>query len=404
MDIRSKAVHSGDRKRPGDPSPKRRDYTPSTTPIHLSSTYFYPNAETIDKIFGNEDQGYTYCRFDNPTVAALEEQVTALENGRGTVACASGMAALHLAIHAALMERPKTILCAMQIFGPTIKMLNKLLLPFGITTHILPDICDLALVERLLAEHRPGALIMETVSNPTLRVGAMDQIARLCRAANCALIVDNTFATPLICRPIELGASFSVHSATKYMAGHGDVMGGLCTYDAAHETITRQIAKMYGPLLGPLEAYLTMRGIKTMPLRVERQCQNAAKVAAWLRRDPRIERVLFLDDPAHPDRVTIDRLLPAGLQGAIVSAALQGADKQKVFRFMDSLKMLVPGTSLGDVHTLVLYPLIASHRDLTPEQRASLGISDNLVRFSIGIEAADDIIADLDQALSQIQP
>lgn len=401
MKIHSRAVHAGDRKRPGAASAKRRDYTPSTTPIHLSSTYFYDSVETIDKIFGGEDQGYTYCRFDNPTVAALEEQVTSLEGGAGTIACASGMAALHLAIHTALMERPKKVLLAWQIFGPTIKMMVKLLEPFGVETSLCPDITDLAAVERLLDEHKPGALVMETVSNPTLRVAAIDEIAKLCAKVNCALIVDNTFATPLMARPIELGAAFSVHSATKYMAGHGDVMGGLVTYDAAHEAMARQVVKMYGPILGPFEAYLCMRGIKTFALRVERQCKNALQVAAWLQRHPRVERVLHLDDPAHPDRAVIDRLLPAGLRGAIVPFAIKGADRAGVYRFMDALKMIVPGTSLGDVHSLMLYPAIASHRDVPPKQRERLGITDNLVRLSCGIEDGDDIIADLDQALAE---
>ena len=400
MKINSRAVHAGDRRRPGQKSAKRTDFTPSTTPIHLSSTYFYPDAETIDKIFAGEEQGYTYCRFDNPTVAALEEQITSLEGGQGTVACSSGMAAVHLALHAALLERPKKILCALQIFGPTIKMLTKLMEPFGVETNLLPDVSDLGNVQKLLEEQRPGALIMETVSNPTLRVGAIDEIAQFCAAVNCALVVDNTFATAVMCRPVELGASFSVHSVTKYMAGHGDVMGGCVTYDAAHETIVRQVVKMYGPILGPFEAYLTMRGLKTMPLRVERQCQNAATVAAWLRDDPRVERVLWLDDPTHPDRAVIDRLFPAGLRGAIVPFAIKGAGRQAVFAFMNKLKMIVPGTSLGDVHSLLLYPAIASHRDLPPKQRERLGITDNLVRLSAGIEAASDIVSDLDQALS----
>jgi cystathionine beta-lyase/cystathionine gamma-synthase len=400
MNIHSRAVHSGDRKRPGQKSVKRQDFTPSTTPIHLSSTYFYPNAETIDKIFGGEDQGYTYCRFDNPTVAALEDQITALEGGQGSIACSSGMSAIHLALHAALLERPKKVLCALQIFGPTIKMLTKLMEPFGVETNLLPDVSDLAHLEKLLLDQRPGALIMETVSNPTLRVGAIDEIAKLCAAVNCALIVDNTFATAVMCRPVELGAHFSVHSLTKYMAGHGDVMGGCVTYDASHETAIRQIVKMYGPILGPLEAYLTMRGLKTMPLRVERQCQNAATVAAWMLEHPRIDKVLWLDNPAHPDRAIIDRLFPPGLRGAIVPFFLKGAQKPDVFAFMDKLKMIVPGTSLGDVHSLMLYPAIASHRDLPPKQRERLGITDAMVRLSCGIEDARDIIADLHQALA----
>jgi cystathionine beta-lyase/cystathionine gamma-synthase len=176
-------------------------------------------------------------------------------------------------------------------------------------------------------------------------------------------------------------------------------MAGLITYDAEHEPLIRQLSRTYGPVLGPFEAYLTMRGIKTFPLRMERQCKNAAALAAWLRQDPRVERVIYLDDPAHPDRAVIDRLFPAGLYGAMVSFAIKGAAKADVFQFMDRLKMVVPATSLGDVHTLCLYPLVASHRDVPPKQRQRLGITDNLVRFSLGIEAPEDIIADISQAL-----
>lgn len=396
MNIHSTAVHAGDRKRAV--KGRRSDYTPSTTPIHLSSTYFYDQSETVDKIFAHEEHGYSYGRFDNPTVAALEEVVNQLEGGHGTIACASGMAALHLALHAVLLDRPKRILCASQLYGATINMLTKVMEPFGTTTTFI-DICDLEAVEKALAEVKPGVMLMETVSNPTLRVADLDALGRLCRAANCVLVVDNTFASPMLVRPLEHGAHIVVHSGTKYLAGHGDVLAGLVTYDAEHEPLVRQVARTYGPVLGPFEAYLTMRGIKTFPLRMERQCQNAAKLAAWLRQDARVERVIYLDDPAHPDRAVIDRLFPVDLMGAMVSFAIRGAEKADVFRFMDALRMVVPATSLGDVHTLCLYPLVASHRDVPPKQRARLGITDNLVRFSLGIEGVEDIVADVSQAL-----
>jgi len=398
VNINSTAVHAGDRKRAGEGSEKRKDYIPSTTPIHLASTYFYDRSETVDKIFAHEEHGYSYGRYDNPTVAALEEVVNALEGGHGTIACASGMAALHLALHAVLLDRPKRILCASQLYGATINMLTKVMEPFGTETTFV-DICDLAAVQQGLAEVKPGVLLMETVSNPTLRVADLDALGLVCRAANCVLMVDNTFASPMLVRPLEHGAHIVVHSGTKYLAGHGDVLAGLVTYDAEHEPLVRQLSRTYGPVIGPFEAYLTMRGIKTFPLRMERQCQNAAKLAAWLRQDERVERVIYLDDPEHPDRAVIDRLFPAGMFGAMVSFAIRGAEKADVFRFMDALQMAVPGTSLGDVHTLCLYPTAASHRDVPPKQRARLGITDNLVRFSLGIEGAEDIIADISQAL-----
>jgi cystathionine gamma-synthase/methionine-gamma-lyase len=190
-----------------------------------------------------------------------------------------------------------------------------------------------------------------------------------------------------------------VHSATKFLAGHGDVLGGTVTSDAAHYETLRMLGRARGPVLGPFESYLTMRGIKTLPLRVERQCANARRIAEWLAAHPAIERVHFPGDPAHPDAAAIRRLLPEGLYGALASFELKGAGRAEVFRFMDRLKLVVRGTSLGDVHSLIMYPVMSSHREVTPEQRDRMGIRDNLLRLSAGIEAVEDIVDDLDQAL-----
>ena len=387
----TKAVHTGDRKKAGP-------HIPTTTPIYLASSYSYDSIETIDKIFGHEAEGPSYARYENPTNKALEEVVTALENGAGTLACASGMVALQTAIFVALLDRPKSIVAASDMYGATLSLLTKIMDPLGIAVR-LTNICDLGAVEAALAETKAGCLVMETVSNPVLRVGELDKIAAIAKKTNSALIVDNTFSTPLLVRPIELGASFSVHSATKYLAGHGDVLGGLVVADEAHIEPLRAYSRIAGPVMGPFEAYLTMRGIKTFPLRMERQCQNACRLANWLATHPRVDKVFFTGDPKHPDAATIARLFPKNMTGAIVSFEIKDGEKQDVFRFMDSLKMLVRATSLGDVHSMVLYPLIASHRDLPPKQRARMGIKDNLVRISVGIEAAEDIIADIDQAL-----
>jgi cystathionine gamma-synthase/methionine-gamma-lyase len=241
---------------------------------------------------------------------------------------------------------------------------------------------------------------METVSNPCLRVGDIGRIAQLAKAAGAALLVDNTFATPLLVRPLELGANFVVHSLTKYLAGHGDVLGGIVVSDEPHFEPMRTLARTYGPLLGAFEAYLAMRGIKTFPLRMERQCANAVLVAAWLAKHPRVERVMFPGDPAHPDAAIIARLFPADLFGGMVSFTVKDAGRHDIFAFMDRLKLIVRATSLGDVHSMVLYPVISSHRETKPELRERLGIAENLVRLSVGIEAADDITADLAQALA----
>jgi cystathionine gamma-synthase/methionine-gamma-lyase len=395
MDIFSKAVHAGDRKKPGA-------HIPSTTPIYLASSYAYESIETIDRIFGHEEHGPSYARYENPTNNALEEQITALESGAGALACASGMCALQTAIIVSLLDRRRTILAASDLYGATINMLLKIFDPMGYEIRFV-NITDIAAVEKAIAEVKPGCVLMETVSNPILRVGEIDRIAAAARAAGAALVVDSTFSSPYIVRPLELGAHLSVHSATKYLAGHGDVLGGLIVADAEHLEPLRAYSRIVGPVMGPFEAYLTMRGIKTFPLRMQRQCANANAVAAALAKHPKVDRVYFTGDPAHPDAAAIARLFPPNETGAIVSFEIKGATtKHDVFRFMDALKLVVRGTSLGDVHTLVLYPLIASHRDLPPKQRERMGIKDNLVRISVGIESAVDILADLDQALAAV--
>lgn len=391
MKIASKAVHAGDRKQAGR-------LIPVTTPIYASSSFYYEDIETVDRVFGQEEEGFAYSRYDNPTNAALEELVTELESGAGTLATSSGMSAIRMAIDAALLDRKKSILASRDLYGATVKLLHTVLEPFGCEVNLV-DVCDLQAVEEKLAKFRPGCVLMETISNPVLRVAQLDRIAELSRKYEASLIVDNTFATPLLVRPLEVGANLTVHSATKYLSGHGDVMGGFITGDASHIETVRTLSRIYGPVMGPFNAYLAMRGIKTFPLRMERQCRNSQCVFEWLRNHSRMKTINFTGDPAHPDAAVVRRLFPAGLTGAMVSFELKDATKEDVFRFMNKLQMIVPATSLGDVHTMMLYPSMSSHRDLAPKQRERMGITESLVRLSVGIEAAEDIIGDLDQAL-----
>jgi cystathionine beta-lyase/cystathionine gamma-synthase len=391
MKLDTRAVHAGDRKHSGT-------WVPATTPIHTAVSYFYDNAEDLERVFANELQGPNYSRHGNPTNEALEELMTSLESGAGSMACSSGMAALNLAIMAALIDRRRVILAASALYGATINMLMKVLEPAGVET-VFVDFNDEPAVATAIAEHRPGALLMESISNPLLRVAPVDRIAAMAREAGAQLIVDSTFATPLISRPLEMGASFVVHSLTKYLSGHGDVLGGIVVTDAANMDGLRTLARSLGPLLGPFEAYLAMRGIKTFPLRMERQCHNACKVASWLATHPGVDRVYFPSDPAHPDAAVIKRVFAPNLYGALVSFEVKGADRDGIFRMMNALRMIVPAPSLGDVHTIIAYPVMASHRELSPKHRARLGIHDNLLRLSVGIEAVEDIISDLDQAL-----
>jgi cystathionine beta-lyase/cystathionine gamma-synthase len=390
LKIHTKAIHAGDRKKAGP-------QIPVTTPIHTATSYFYESMEQLDRVFGREEAGYCYARYDNPSNAALEELMTSLESGHGALATASGMSALQIAITAALADRRKSIVAANALYGASVGLLMNVFEPMGVAVRFA-DVCNLEAFRAAVAEARPGCILIETISNPLLRVGEIDRVAEIARQAGAALIVDNTFGTPLIVRPLELGAHFCVHSVTKYLAGHGDVLGGIVVSDREHYDGLRALGRSTGPVLGPFESYLTMRGIKTFPLRMERHCANACRVASWLSQHPAVERVYFTGDPAHPDAATIRRLFPQNLYGAMVSFEIQGAGRAEVFRFMDALKMIVRATSLGDVHSMALYPVMSSHREVSPKHRERMGIRENLVRLSVGIEAPEDIIEDLHQA------
>ncbi len=392
MTFESQVVHAGDRKRrPGAA-------VPSTTPIHLSSTYFYESAEVLDRVLGHEEEGVSYARYGSPTNLALEELLTDLERGAGALATASGMAAVQIAVQAALLDRAQSVVASHSIYGATIGFFDQMLAPGGVEI-TYADICDLTKLEQVIEQKKPGCVFIESISNPLLRVGDIARIAELARRVGAALIVDNTFGTPMLMRPLEMGAHMVVHSLTKYLAGHGDVLGGVVIGDQAHHEQVRMISRLVGPVLGPFESYLTMRGVKTLALRFKRQCCNARGLAEWLGRHARVDRVYYCADPAHPDAAQIQRYFQPGLYGAIVSFELKGGTAADVHKLMDRLRMIVPGTSLGDVHTLLLHPAMASHRNVAPKMRERMGIKENLIRIAAGIESLEDLQADLDQAL-----
>jgi cystathionine beta-lyase/cystathionine gamma-synthase len=395
MQIQTKAVHHGDRKRAGKA-------IPVTTPIYTASSFIHEEMQDLDRVFSHETEGQSYARYGNPTTDALEELLTSLESGAGSLACSSGMMAIQMAISTALADRKRSVVAAQAIYGATVGLLMNMLAPTGIDVRFV-DFNNLEALEAAVDEEKPGCLLMETISNPLLRVARIDRIADIANGAGAALIVDSTFATPLICRPLEFGAHMVTHSLTKYLSGHGDALGGSVTCDAAHLNTLRTAARTVGPVLGPFESYLVMRGVKTFPLRMERQCQNACRIASWLAARPDVERVYFPADPKHPDAEAIQHLFTPNLFGAVVSVELKKAkSRDDVFRFMNALKMIVPATSVGDVHSMMLYPVISSHREISPKHRERMGIKENLVRLSVGIEAIDDITGDMEQALAAI--
>jgi cystathionine gamma-synthase/methionine-gamma-lyase len=264
------------------------------------------------------------------------------------------------------------------------------------------DFTDIPAVRQMLKDTRPVAVLLETISNPLLRLADIGRVAELSHGAGAAVIVDNTFASPYLVRPLELGADYAAHSATKYLSGHGDVMAGVVVSSESRCTALREAAKIVGGILGPNEAYLALRGLKTLPLRMERQCENASRISTWLEAHPQVERVYYPGLKSHPQHRLARRLFPRGLFGAMVAFDIRGAGRADAFRFMEALRLCIPATTLGDVHTLAMYPAHASHRALTPGQRAAVGIGNGLVRLSIGIEDADDILSDLRQALDSV--
>jgi cystathionine gamma-synthase len=264
--------------------------------------------------------------------------------------------------------------------------------------------CDLAAVDEAIAAHHPDVLVVEQISNPLLRVVDIAALARRARTAGARLVVDNTIATPILERPLTLGADIVVHSATKYLGGHGDVTGGVVvTRSALPRDTMRSYTKILGGVLGPFEAQQLLRGIKTLALRVRQQCANAAQVAVWLAEQPQVARVYYPGLATHPQHALAATSF-GGLFGAMVSFDLRDGGREQLYRFVNALRLVLPATSLGDVYTLVSAPMMSSHRDLTPEQRAARGIGDGMVRLSIGIEEVSDVIADLAGALAQTAP
>jgi len=393
------AVHAGERLLKTDPR-EGEPYTPVVTPIHHSVGFTYADTEDLDAVFAGESETPVYARYGNPTVYALEAAVAALEGAEAALAYGSGMAAIHGALLAAGVKTGTSVAAAHDVYGATYAVLDRLLRGNGVDVRFV-DVTDLASVRAALAETQPVALVVETISNPLLKVADLPRLAEAAHAHGTALIVDNTFATPALCRPLALGADFSVHSATKYLGGHGDALGGVVATSSIRRWQLNEFNKLLGANLGPQEAWLIHRGIKTLPLRFQRQCANAAQLAAWLATQPAVARVNYPGLPGHPQHDLAAGLL-GGRYGAMVSFELRDAGRAEVFRFMDALRLIQPATTLGDVYTLVLYPAMSSHRALSPAMRRRIGIGDGLVRLSAGIEDATDLIADLEQALAAI--
>ena len=397
----TRAVHSGEQRAHHDG--ENGGYYPISTPIYASTTFSHPDVETTDRVLGGEEPGYSYTRYDNPTVRALEGALASLEApGDPSVrafAFASGMAATHAALAATELSDDATVLAAEQLYGSTATLLVQVFGANGVETRFV-DAHDPGAVERGVAELRPRAVVVESISNPLLRVADVAAIAEITRAAGAALIVDNTFGTPCLQRPLDLGADIVVHSATKYLSGHGDLTAGVVACRPPYDAAVEGLRKLVGGVLGPFEAWLAHRGLKTLPLRMERQCENARRIAERLAVHPKVARVNHPSLKSHPDHETATRVLSDA--GGLVSFELAAEGRESAFRFLNALELCVKAPSLGDVYTLAIHPATSSHRELSPARRERLGVKENLVRLSVGIEHHEDLVSDLEQALETL--
>jgi cystathionine beta-lyase/cystathionine gamma-synthase len=324
--------------------------------------------------------------------------VATLEGGETALAFGSGMAALHGALLGLGVRAGSTAVVARDVYGATYAMFSKLFAAQAVKTRFV-DITDLAQVEEACRELKPVVVLAETVSNPLLRIADVAALAHTAHEVGAALVVDNTFATPYLCRPLALGADVVVHSATKYIGGHSDALGGVVVTSAERRAAMYEVLKTTGGNLGPFEAWLLLRGIKTLPLRMRQHNANALQLANGLARMPKIARVIYPGRHDHPQHSLCTRLFGGRGYGGMVAFELRNAGQPEVFRFFEALQLVQPATTLGDVYSLVLYPAHSSHRALSAEERAEVGIGDGLVRLSAGIEAAEDILADIKQAL-----
>jgi cystathionine beta-lyase/cystathionine gamma-synthase len=397
----TRALHAGERRVASGKEPVGEFY-PISTPIYASTTFSHPDIETTDRVLGGEEAGYSYARWGNPTVVALEEALASLEapeGGARAFAFASGMAAIHAALTAVELTSGATVLAAEQLYGSTATLLMQIFGPAGVEVHFV-DAYDLGAVEKKVAELKPRSVVVETISNPLLRVADTPSIAEITRESGVALVVDNTFGTPYLQRPLEMGADIVVHSATKYLSGHGDLTAGVVAAGPPYDGALEQIRKTVGYVLGPFEAWLAHRGLKTLPLRAARQCENAREISAWLTAHPKVAKVHHPALSDHPDAKAARRVL--GDTGGLVSFELAAEGREAAFRFLNSLELCVRAPSLGDIYTLAMHPATTSHRELSPSRRERLGVKENLIRLSCGIEHPEDVVEDIEQALDRL--
>lgn len=388
----TKAIHGG--------KMKDTQYGALTMPIYQTSTFEFDCCEQGGRRFAGEEKGYIYTRLGNPSISAVENKVALLEGGEACAAASSGMGAVSACLWS-IAGAGKHILADETLYGCTFALLNHGMTRYGVEVTFV-DTSDLEQVKANLKENTV-CVYLETPANPNLKISDIQAVAELAHAYNPAIqvVCDNTFASPYLQRPLELGADVVVHSATKYLNGHGDVIAGFVVGTEAfiNEVKMFGLKDMTGATLGPFEAFLIMRGLKTMEIRMERHCANAKKVAEYLVKQEKVERVYYPGLETHSGYEIAKKQMQDF--GAMISFEVKGG-KEGGMKFVNSLSMIPIAVSLGDAETLVQHPASMTHSVYTEEELKAAGISAGLIRLSVGLENAEDIIADLELGFSKI--
>jgi len=363
--------------------------------LYLTSSFIFESAEQAATRFAGNEAGMVYSRYTNPTVAMFQDRLAALEGAESAVATSSGMAAI-LATAMVHLKAGDHVVCSNAVFGATIQLFNNILGRFGIqTTYVSPTSVD-----DWRAALRPNTrmLFLETPSNPLTQVSDIPALAAIAKEARALLAVDNVFCTPILQRPLELGADIVVHSATKYIDGQGRVMGGAIagSKSLVGDPLTGFL-RTAGPALSPFNAWVLLKGLETLELRMKAQSAAALELARWLERHPSVERVHYPGLESHPQHALAKRQQRAG--GAVLSFEIKGG-KAAAWRVIDSTKLMSITANLGDVKTTIVHPASTTHGRISAEARAAAGITDGLVRIAVGLEALDDLKGDLERGLS----
>jgi len=390
-------VHGGEYIRP-----MHQTGAPTIQPIYTSTTYLHTDTERLDQAFDENAEGaqsFVYARQGNPNTHALEHVLAKAEGGTGAVVMSSGMAAIQGALMAAGLTAGTKVLVAQDIYGATVGLLRTVFAPLGVTV-VFKDLCCSNAGE-IIREEEPDVVFVETISNPLVKVTNLDAISAAAREVGAISMIDSTFSTPYLIQPLAHGFDVVIHSVTKYISGHGDSTAGVAISNKnSFLQQMRVYATLLGAMLGPFESYLAMRGLKTLALRMERHCSNALQVAQFLAQHSAVERVHYPGLACHPQHELASKVLKKGLYGGLLAFELKEQSKEAAFHFMNELRLCLPVTTLGDIHSQVSYPAMSSHRSLSLAERQSYGITEGCIRLSVGIEDAEDIIDDLDQALN----